>query len=196
MALYDDAPVKAAKELLSEDGVIFISIDDNELYSLKSLLDEIFNDLNWVGTIIWRNVTDNNPTNIAIEHEYIICYAYNKSALEPVWKSKSSKAKEKLLEIGKELNLIHKNQEDLQYAYNKWFRENKLFLGQLDRYKYIDGGGVYTGSQSVHNPGREGYRYDIIHPDTKKATKQPLMGYRFPETTMNLMLHDKKNTVW
>lgn len=65
---------------------------------------------------------------------------------------------------------------------------NKRFLWPLDRYKHIDERGVYTGSQSVHNPGREGYRYDVIHPDTGKPCKQPLMGYRFPEETMKNLL--------
>jgi hypothetical protein len=65
-------------------------------------------------------------------------------------------------------------------------------LWPLDRYKYIDKDGVYTGSQSVHNPGREGYRYDVIHPRTKKAVKEPLMGYRFPEETMKKLLADKR----
>lgn len=36
----------------------------------------------------------------------------------------------------------------------KWFKEHKSQLCPLDRYKYIDDGGVYTGSQSVHNPGK------------------------------------------
>jgi adenine-specific DNA-methyltransferase len=80
----------------------------------------------------------------------------------------------------------------LQNEYYKWFKENKVFLGQLDRYKYIDKGGVYTGSQSVHNPGREGYRYDIIHPVTKKPCKEPLMGYRFPKSTMQELLKSDK----
>jgi len=57
-----------------------------------------------------------------------------------------------------------------------------------DRYKYIDFDGVYTGSQSVHNPGKEGYRYDIIHPVTMLPCKEPLMGYRFPEATMNTLI--------
>ena len=184
--------LKLLRELLDENGVIFISCDDNELYNLRVLLEEIFVEDNWVGTIIWRNVTDNNPTNIAIEHEYILCFAKNKEALEPIWKSKISDAKEKLIEIGLNLGKENKSQEKLQEAYTTWFRENKLFLGQLDRYKYIDKDGVYTGSQSVHNPGREGYRYDVIHPITKKPCKQPLMGYRFPETTMKELLDNKK----
>jgi len=184
--------LKLLRELLSENGVIFISCDDNELYNMRVLLEEVFTEGNWVGTIIWRNVTDNNPTNIAIEHEYIICYAKNKEALEPIWKSKVSDAKQKLIEIGNELTSKHKKQEILQEEYSNWFRQNKVFLGQLDRYKYIDKDGVYTGSQSVHNPGREGYRYDVIHPVTKKPCKQPLMGYRFPENTMKDLLNEKK----
>jgi len=76
----------------------------------------------------------------------------------------------------------------LTKAYKEWLRVNKRFLRPLDRYKYIDEEGVYTGSQSVHNPGREGYRYNVIHPDTKKPCKQPLMGYRFPEETMKELL--------
>ena len=183
--------LKLLRELLCEDGVIFISCDDNELYNIQVLLEEIFTG-NWVGTIIWRNVTDNNPTNIAIEHEYVICFAKNKVALEPIWKSKVSDAQQKLLEIGDDLKAKFINQERLQEEYTKWFKQNKIFLGQLDRYKYIDKGGVYTGSQSVHNPGREGYRYDVIHPFTLKPCKQPLMGYRFPENTMKGLLKDKK----
>jgi len=184
--------LKLLSDLLAENGVIFISCDDNELYNLRVLLEEIFTEGNWVGTVIWRNVTDNNPTNIAVEHEYLICYAKNKAALEPIWKSKDSDAKDKLVEIGIELNSKIKNPEKLQEAYSNWFKVNKIYLGPLDRYKYIDKGGVYTGSQSVHNPGREGYRYDVMHPVTKKPCKQPLMGYRFPETTMDELLKEKK----
>jgi adenine-specific DNA-methyltransferase len=66
--------------------------------------------------------------------------------------------------IGEEFVKKYRKQTDRQAAYTEWFRENKHQLGPLDRYKYIDKGGIYTGSQSVHNPGREGYRYDVIHP--------------------------------
>jgi len=81
---------------------------------------------------------------------------------------------------------------EAQSKYTKWFRENKLQLGKLDRYKYIDEKGIYTGSQSVHNPGKEGYRYDVIHPKTKMSCKQPLMGYRFKEETMKRLLSENK----
>jgi len=60
------------RNLLRDDGVIFISIDDNEMKNLRTLCDEIFGEENHLGTLIWKNATDNNPTNIAVEHEYIL----------------------------------------------------------------------------------------------------------------------------
>ena len=143
--------LKSLRHLMDDKGVIFVSCDDNELSSLTAILNEGFGEENRVGIIVWRNVTDNNPTNIAIEHEYIICYAKSKEKIDSVWKSKISDAKEQLVLIGKELNKTFKKPAELQNAYSDWFRNNKRFLGQLDRYKYIDHGGVYTGSQSVHN---------------------------------------------
>lgn len=184
--------IKILHELLADDGVVFISIDDNELYNVRCIIDEIFGDQNWVGTIVWKNATDNNPTNISVEHEYVLCFAKRKSSLANVWKSAASDVKAKLTQVGAQFVKAHKDQAALQKAYSEWFKENKPYLWPLDRYKYVDNGGVYTGSQSVHNPGREGYRYDVIHPQTKKACKQPLMGYRFPKETMEKLLNDEK----
>lgn len=181
--------LQLARQLLSKDGVIFISIDDNEQANLKLLCDYVFGEENFVGEIIWNNATDNNPTNITTEHEYILCYTKHKDALESVWKSKLSAIKDLLVEKGKELNEQYEG-EALQQVWKQWFKENKSQLGKLDRYKYIDKGGIYTGSQSVHNPGKEGYRYDIIHPITKKPCVQPLMGYRFPKTSMQEMIDE------
>ena len=182
-----------ASDLLSKDGVIFISIDENEYANLKLLCDnDIFAEENYLGTIIWKNATDNNPTQIAIEHEYILAYSKNKNLLEPEWKSKLSDIKDLLIEKGIELTSKFSDIEVLKSEYNKWYKSHKAELWPLDRYKYIDAEGIYTGSQSVHNPGKEGYRYDVIHPVTKKPCKQPLMGYRFPETTMKELLEQGK----
>jgi adenine-specific DNA-methyltransferase len=181
-----------AKNLLKDDGVIFVSIDDNEVHNLRLLMNEIFGEENWIGTVIWKNATDNNPTQVAVEHEYVHVYAKNKSLSESEWKSSISDVKQILVEKGKELIQNNKNIDSLKAEYEIWYRENKAFLSPLDRYKYIDFDGIYTGSQSVHNPGKEGYRYDIIHPKTGKPCKQPLMGYRFPKETMDKLLEEGK----
>ncbi|MET3710770.1 adenine-specific DNA-methyltransferase [Sphingomonas trueperi] len=178
-----------AKELLSKKGVIAISIEEREYANLWALTCEIFGQENIVGTIVWKNATDNNPTNVATEHEYILVVARDKSSIDNVWKSRASAVKDILVQKGEELCQLHEKSR-LQEAYDLWFRSHKAELWPLDRYKYIDSGGIYTGSQSVHNPGKEGYRYDVIHPKTKKPTKQPLLGYRFPKETMDSLIED------
>jgi adenine-specific DNA-methyltransferase len=184
--------LKLLRELLRDDGVILASIDDNEVHNLRSLMDEVFGDDNFVGMIAWRNVTDNNPTNISIEHEYIVCYAASKERLNSVWQSSMTPVKKRLIEIGEKYVRDYSDDRARKAAYTQWYRQHKRELGPLDRYKYIDDNGVYTGSQSVHNPGREGYRYDIVHPVTGKPCKQPLMGYRFPWDTMQGLLREDK----
>ena len=179
--------LKLSRNLLRPDGVMFISIDDREYSHLRAMCSEIFGEENIIGTIVWKNATDNNPTNIATEHEYLLVIARGKEAIEKEWKSSVSDIKDVLIRIGDDLTRTYTGLS-LVDAYEKWFRQHKAELWPLDRYKYIDEGGVYTGSQSVHNPGREGYRYDVIHPVTKLPCKQPLMGYRFPEETMNKLL--------
>ncbi|MGH9968457.1 MAG: site-specific DNA-methyltransferase [Pyrinomonadaceae bacterium] len=180
--------VALLQRFLREDGVIFASIDEVEFASLRFLFDELFGSANRVGTLVWHNATDNNPTNIAIEHEYVLCYAKDRQKLAPEWKSANLAVKEKLLAIGSTFIHDYSDPQTRQEEYTKWFRKNKSFLWPFDRYKYIDGDGIYTGSQSVHNPGKEGYRYDVIHPKTGKPCVQPLMGYRFPEETMQKLL--------
>lgn len=180
-----------ARDLLAKDGVIFISIDDNEQANLKCLCDEVFGEENFVGQIIWKNATDNNPTNIACEHEYILCYSKAKETLEPVWKSSNSDIKEILIAKGKELNAQFKGKA-LQSAWRAWYREKKSQLGPFEDYKFIDSEGIYAGSRSVHNPGKDGYHYDIIHPVTGKPCTEPLRGYRFPESSMKKLIDDGK----
>ena len=75
--------LKLARDLLKEDGVIFISIDDNEQANLKILMDEIFGEENFVGEIIrkTKTMTGDEGTGFNFQHEYLVIYAKNKSNL-------------------------------------------------------------------------------------------------------------------
>lgn len=65
-----------AKSLLREDGVIFVSIDDNEVHNLRLLMNEIFGEENFITQLIWqkRKGGGNDSTYIAVDHEYILIY--------------------------------------------------------------------------------------------------------------------------
>lgn len=71
--------LRIAKDLLTDDGVIFISIDDNEVRNLKNVCDDIFGAGNFVAQLIWQNKKGggNDSKYVAIEHEYILVYARN-----------------------------------------------------------------------------------------------------------------------
>lgn len=66
-----------ARDLLSKDGVIFISIDDNEQANLKLLCDDVFGEENFIGTFPWRKRTAKSdvPFGVSQDYEWIICYA-------------------------------------------------------------------------------------------------------------------------
>jgi adenine-specific DNA-methyltransferase len=69
-----------ARQLLKEDGVIFISIDDNEVHHLRKLCDEVFGEENFVGQLVWKsrqNKDNRTNTGVSIDHEYVICYSKN-----------------------------------------------------------------------------------------------------------------------
>lgn len=182
----------AARGLLRSNGALFSSIDQNERDRLDQVLGETLGLENRLGEIVWHNVTDNNPTQIATEHEYVACYGASAESRAQPWKSSLSDAKDLLVRVGDELAKVNEDIEELRNAYREWYRDNKPALGELADYKFIDSEGIYCGSRSVHNPGKEGYRYDVIHPRTRKPCKQPLMGYRFPEETMlDLLAKDR-----
>ena len=71
--------LKLARNLLTNDGVIFISIDDNEEFNLKKLCDEIFGESNFICNFVRKNKSGSghDSKNIAIEFDYILCYAKN-----------------------------------------------------------------------------------------------------------------------
>ena len=72
-----------ARNLLADDGVIFISIDDSEIENLKKIGDELFGASNFLGTILWKKKTNgNNMGYIPPVHDYIICFSKNISSID------------------------------------------------------------------------------------------------------------------
>lgn len=71
--------LKLARNLLTEGGVIFISIDDNEVHNLRKVCDEIFGESNFIASIIWERAYApvNLKKHFSESHDYIICYAKN-----------------------------------------------------------------------------------------------------------------------
>ncbi len=81
------------REFLSDDGALFVSIDDNEIGCLRLLLDEIFGKANFVATIIWQKVYSpkNSAKHFSEDHDYIAVYARNAPTWRPNLLSRSER---------------------------------------------------------------------------------------------------------
>jgi len=73
--------IKAARTFLSYDGVIFISIDDNEVHNLRKICDEVFGEFNFLANIVWEKVhtRKNSSRYFSTSHEHILVYARDKN---------------------------------------------------------------------------------------------------------------------
>ncbi len=85
------ARLMVARSLLRDDGAIFISIDDNEVENLRKICDEVFGESNFISNMIWKSKSGgaNDSKYIAVDHEYVICYAKN-STLLPTFMDKNA----------------------------------------------------------------------------------------------------------
>ena len=173
--------LKIARNLLKREGVIFISIDQNEVENLKKICNELYGDSNFVGEIIWQSATDNNPRQISTEHEYILCYAKDVNALSP-WLIESDKAQM----INTQYKLIKNKTKDIeeqQKAVRKWIKANEADLKGVAHYNNVDERGVYSNSTNSSNTKPGGYTFDIIHPVTGLPCVKPAFGWRWTEKT-------------
>ena len=97
-----------AKDLLAENGVIFISIDDNEVHNLRKIANEIFSEDSFIAQIAWKRKKEisNDSKNVAIQGEYVLCYGKQnaKLKLEPLsgeYVDKAYKASDETFTLGK-----------------------------------------------------------------------------------------------
>lgn len=180
-----------ARDLLKEDGVIFISIDENEHSQLKLLCDDVFGEENFAGEIIWKNSSKNDQDYISMQHEYILFYVKDKQKNSGNWQEEKegiediynafNKFREK---HGNDWKAIH--QEALAW-YKQFPESNPIYSSK--HYSWMDERGVYFPSD-ISGPNYGQYRYDVIHPVTGEICKEPASGWRFPKTTMEKRINE------
>jgi adenine-specific DNA-methyltransferase len=103
-----------ARNLLRDDGVIFISIDDNEAANLKLLCDEVFGGENFLAQIIWHNSSRQDP-HVAIEHEYLLVYVKSSATKSQGW----TKTREISVALTEQVKLMKNQGKPLNEA-EKW----------------------------------------------------------------------------
>ncbi|WRF16125.1 site-specific DNA-methyltransferase [Helicobacter pylori] len=185
--------LKLARDLLKEDGVIFISIDDNECANLKILCDEIFGEDNFVAEIVRNtNSSKNQSLFISVSHEYCLIYAKNISFLSKKhennkWQVSKNNVKEyysrvKTLqnkdlssdEITEELKELTKYPRFMDFT-NYWYFDEKGL------YRKDNLGGVKNGN-----------KFKIINPLTNQEDPIPPGGFRYSKEKLQELIKDNR----
>lgn len=174
-----------ARDLLTDDGVIFISIDENEESNLRLLCNEVFGEENLAGEIVWKNSSKNDEDYISMQHEYILCYVKDKEHNKGSWIEAKIGTDEIFSAFDKFKSKHGKNWKAIHEEALKWYKQfppsNPIYDSK--HYNWMDENGVYFASDiSGPNPGQ--YVYEVIHPITGKPCKMPASGWRFEETEM------------
>lgn len=174
-----------ARDLLSKDGVIFISIDENEQSNLKLLCDDIFGEENLAGEIIWKNSSKNDEAYISMQHEYILCYVKNKACNNGAWTEQKEGTKEIFAAFDEFKNQFGNDWKSIHQAALEWYKQFKDSnpISDSRHYSWMDERGVYF-PDNISGPNFGQYRYDVFHPITGGKCKEPASGWRFPEETM------------
>ena len=177
-----------ARNLLREDGVILVSIDDNEAANLKLLMDEVFGPENLIAQMVWEKGRKNDAKLVSVGHEYMLIYARSMTKLKEnktVWREPKPGAKE-IIKKWRELKAQHgeTNYEAQQENLREWYKSLPDFhpSKKLSRHKWVDKWGPWR-DRDISWPGGGGPRYDVLHPVTKQPCKVPERGwvYSSPE---------------
>lgn len=177
--------LKISKNLLSDDGVIFISIDDNEINNLRKICDEVFGSDNFICQfVVAANAEKNNAKLVSVSHEYMLCYAKSSEASNSIWRVKKNYVDEymkrvnQLLSMGMSYEEIHKELM-LITKYPRFF--------DFDHYTLVDEKGVYRTSDAG-GVAKGNFETEIIHPITGKPCAKPRGGWRYKDAEIKRMV--------
>jgi len=186
-----------SRSLLSEDGVILINMDENEITNLQKITSEVFGESNDLGTIVWdKRNPKGDAKGISYQHEYILVYAKNAYNLTSSCKIQRPKKNAKAM-IAKASQLFAKigldySLEQANYDFAEWLCKQTDLSGGERAYNRIDDKGKLYRAVSMSWPNKkkapDEYFIPLIHPITHKECPVPERGWRNPPQTMQALL--------
>lgn len=184
--------LKLARNLLTEDGAIFISIDQNEIDNLTKVCKELYGEQNYIGEFIWSGGRKNDSKYISISHEYVLVFVKNKEYLTEskiLWRQRKE-GLDDIYQKAEEFYKKHKNNlSDMSSSLKNWYKSlsDNHPSKQHKHYSFIDDKGVFY-TDNISWPGGGGPVYNVLHPITKKPVKIPSRGWLFNEERMKEMV--------
>lgn len=182
-----------AKDLLKDDGVIFISIDDDELANLMKLSNEVFGEENFIANITRNtNSSKNQAIFVSVSHDYCLIYAKNKSVLESKHnENKWAVPKNNVQEYNKKIKELIKlglTNDEITLELKELTKYPRFI--DFVNYWYLDERGVYRKGDlgGVKN----GNMTPLFNPLTKKNDPVPPGGFRYNEENLNKLVSENR----
>jgi len=180
--------LKVARDLLTEDGVIFISIDENEVENLQKMCNEIFGEANFISQLIWAAGRKNDSKYISVSHEYILCYVKSVQYLKEhqiTWREKKLGLQDIYGEYDRLLKKYGDDVANIERELKSWYRSLPDGHPAKDHshYNRVDLNGIYFASD-ISWPGGGGPKYEVRHPITNKPVRVPSRGWITNEKTL------------
>lgn len=175
--------LRLSRGLLTQDGVILVSIDEHEITNLRSVMDELFGEENFLSCLTWEKGRKNDAKFFSNGHEYVLVYAKSQSYLREIntlWREEKPGARD-IWDKYTELRKAHGERTDLiESNLQTWYSElpKSHPAKKWSRYKRIDKYGPWR-DRDISWPGSGGPRYEVIHPRTGQACAVPEAGWRF-----------------
>lgn len=177
-----------SRNLLTSDGVIFISIDENEVNTLKAICDEVFGASNFIAELIWSAGRKNDSKYISVSHEYILCYF--KDALwvkehKILWREKKQGLSDIYAEYEHLKKMYGEDCTSIEKELKGWYKSLPDGHPAKDHSHYcrVDKNGIFF-ADNISWPGGGGPKYQVLHPVTQKPVKIPSRGWLTNEATM------------
>ena len=188
--------LKVARDFLTEDGIIFISIDENEVENLKRLCDEIFGAKNFIAELIWSAGRKNDSKYISVSHEYILCYFRNADYIKEnkiIWREKKQGLDDIYAEYSKLKKAYGSDIKTIEKELKAWYKALADGHPAKDHkhYNRVDCRGIYFASD-ISWPGGGGPKYQVLHPATGKPVKIPSRGWITNSTTLQQWIDEGK----
>lgn len=174
--------VKLARNFLSDNGVLFVSIGNDEVASLRRICDEVFGEDNFVECITWNKRIPKNDKGIGNIHEYILIYSKDSSV-----KQEFVMRKDGLVDIYELVEKLKKAKEPLPQAeeeIKKLYKKQGYDRG-ITLYNSFDASYRLWGKINMSWPNATtfGPRYEVPHPKTAKPVAIPDRGWRWKKET-------------
>lgn len=182
-----------ARNLLSDDGVIFISIDDNEMDNLRKIGDEIFGESNFIAHIIHKNNSMKNQSKyIGVSAEYILIYAKNLMYLnsnEAPWRARK-KGVNDIVRKFNDLKAMNLSLDEIHEEIMEMYSRPKY--SHLSRWNKVDDKGVFKDADLSRANGPK--NYNIINPNTGEPCVIPNRGWG--KSYEELLRLQREDLIW